>query len=117
MRTHVYSPIEYVCYGDGCHLWKYAMNPCQCDVTQTTWTLSEVAVVIDKSIWLVTLIFGAKKNCDPCLLRYLTCPQIKCIPCGSMHCALSHIPHMLVDTEQLFSWLSSLQENNKNKCI
>ena len=65
MRTHVYSPIEYVCYGDGCHLWKYAMNPCQCDATQTTWTLSEVAVVIDKSIWLVTLIFGAKKIVIP----------------------------------------------------
>ena len=62
MRTHVYSPIEHVCYDEGCHLWKYAMNPCQCDVTKTTWILSEVAVVIDKSIWLVTLVFSAKKK-------------------------------------------------------
>ena len=48
MRTHMYCPLEYVCYDDGCHLRKYAMNPCQCDVTQTTHILSEVAIAIDK---------------------------------------------------------------------
>ena len=67
----MYCPLEYICYDDGCHLRKYAVNPCRCDITPTTRILSEVAIVVDKIHIAGHVDMWCKKTCDPRLFPNL----------------------------------------------
>ena len=57
--------LEYICYDDGCHLRKYATNPCRCGLTATTKILSETAIVIDKMHMAGHIDGWCKKTCNP----------------------------------------------------
>ena len=68
-QTKIYIPImynlEYICYDDGCHLRKYAANPCRCGLTATTRILSKIAIVIDKMHMAGHIDAWCKKMCNP----------------------------------------------------
>lgn len=63
--TNIYP--EFICYDDGCHLRKYAMNKCRCDLTQTTKILSKLDIVIDKMHMAGHVDSWCKEVCDPSL--------------------------------------------------
>ena len=62
---------EYICYDDGCHLAKYAANPCRQDLTQTTTILSKVSIVVDKMHMAGHVDLWCLKTCDPHLFKDL----------------------------------------------
>ena len=44
----LYFFVEFVCYDDGCHLRRYARNPCRSQITPFSVKLASVEIVIDK---------------------------------------------------------------------
>lgn len=56
---------EYICYDDGCHLRKYAANPCRRDLTLTTKALTEIAITVDKMHMAGHVDPWCRKTCDP----------------------------------------------------
>ena len=56
--------IGYICYDDGCHLKKYAMNPCRKELTSTTKILK---IAVDKMHMAGHVDVWCKRNCDPAL--------------------------------------------------
>ena len=61
----------YICYDDGCHLSKYATNPCRRDLTPTTQAISQMSIVIDKMHMAGHVDAWCKENCDPHKFRDL----------------------------------------------
>ena len=61
---HVYCA-EYICYDDGCHLRKYAENPCRSELTTTTKILSHLSIVVDKMHMAGHVDAWCRKTCDP----------------------------------------------------
>lgn len=59
------NTLGYICYDDGCHLKRYAMNPCRCDQTPTTKILSELTITVDKMHMAGHVDAWCKKKCDP----------------------------------------------------
>lgn len=45
---HYKLHVEYVCYDDGCHLKRYAINKCRSDQTQTSRIMSQLCIAIDR---------------------------------------------------------------------
>ena len=39
---------EFVCYNDGCYLWRYATNPCRWNLTPQSIQLANTEIVVDK---------------------------------------------------------------------
>lgn len=61
----------YICYDDGCHLSKYATNPCRRDLTPITQAISQMSIVIDKMHMAGHVDAWCKENCDPRKFRDL----------------------------------------------
>ena len=63
---HEYGLIAgYVCYDDGCHSKKYAMNPVRHNHTATATRIASTKIVIDKLHFKGYTDAWCKKNCDP----------------------------------------------------
>lgn len=71
IKSSTLNTIEYICYDDGCHLQKYAQNPCRRDLTSTTQILCKLAIVIDKMHMAGHVDTWCKKTCDPQLFSDL----------------------------------------------
>ena len=61
-----------ICYDDGCHLSKYATNPCLRDLTPTTQAISQMPIVVDKMHMAGHVDARCKENCDPRKFRDLS---------------------------------------------
>ena len=57
--------VGHICYDDGCHLRKYARNPCRSSQTSTAKILSEINIVIDKMHMAGHVDQWCKTHCDP----------------------------------------------------
>ena len=66
-----YLSTEYICYDDGCHLRKYAMNPSRREQTITTQTIAKLSIVIDKMHMAGHVDNWCQQNCDPRRFREL----------------------------------------------
>ena len=62
---------EYICYDDGCHLQKYARNPCRSEMTATSKIMSHVNIVVDKMNMAGHVDAWCKKICVPHLFPAL----------------------------------------------
>ena len=63
--------LEYICYDDGCHLRKFARNPCRSDITPTAKKLASLEIVIDKLHMTGHVDKWCLENCDPHLFSDL----------------------------------------------
>ena len=68
---HASNLLEYICYDDACHLKKYSINQCRCDLTLTTRYLSQTNIVVDKMHMAGHVDSWCKKECDPHLFSDL----------------------------------------------
>ncbi len=62
---------EYICYDDGCHLWKYAQNEIRRDVSRTSKKLASIQIVVDKLHMAGHVDKWCIANCDPHLFHDL----------------------------------------------
>ena len=62
---YVCTPVEYICYDDGCHLRKYARNGCRKDVTPTVKCLAKIEIVVDKMHFSGHTDKWCMENCNP----------------------------------------------------
>ena len=69
---YLFHSIEYLCYDDGCHLKRYAMNPKRANQTPTTTLISSMNIVIDKMHFRGHTDAWCKQNCDPYKFSDLT---------------------------------------------
>ena len=70
-HNFVFCHSEYICYDDGCHLKKYAINPSRRDLTLTTQKIAEVSIIVDKMHMAGHVDAWCKQNCDPRNVREL----------------------------------------------
>ena len=56
--------IEYICYDDGCHLKKFAENPCRSAITPTAQKIACTRIVVDKMHMAGHVDKWCKENCD-----------------------------------------------------
>ena len=54
-----------MCYDDGCHLKKYAMNPVRDNQTETATRIAMTNIVIDRLHFKGHIDAWCKENCDP----------------------------------------------------
>ena len=57
--------IGYLCYNDGCHLWKYAQNSSRSQATQIAQHMAKLSIVIDSMHMKGHTDSWCKRNCDP----------------------------------------------------
>lgn len=62
--SHCYNT-GYICYDDGCHLRKFARNPCRSQVTATSKLIAEKDIVIDKMHMKGHVDGWCQEHCDP----------------------------------------------------
>ena len=72
--------LGYICYDDGCHLKKYAMNPNRRDLTSTTKILSEMKITVDKMHMAGHVDAWCKQTCDPALY-----PELQKVSTNTKH--------------------------------
>lgn len=63
----IHVTLEYICYDDGCHLKKYAINPQRSQSTETANSVSQLSFVIDRMHMKGHVDSWCKKTCDPSL--------------------------------------------------
>lgn len=68
---HCVINVGYICYDDGCHLTKYAQNPCRSHLTKTAKDMAEMSIVIDCMHMKGHTDLWCKKTCDPNLFPQL----------------------------------------------
>ena len=57
--------VEFVCYDDGCHLRRYARNPCRSQITPCSAKLASIEIVIDKMHMAGHIDKWCHQFCDP----------------------------------------------------